>query len=292
MMRQLKIVTTTAISLLCLSPLVCAGAQEPRGNAPAQNEAVRTYPESEDGLKALVDDMLAAQSARDKVKTATYLSNLIIPDHEAWFAKIFGREEGARLESKYVELLPQMPDKISQRFKYAIDGQRTDVKITVLQKPVDPSARLGRAITEAMLQPIPIYLASGASPNEKFPATLGEFVYVEGAFQSLDMDVYQVLSTAPPMRIRQGGNVTAATILHKVTPSYPKEAIASHAQGNVVLHIILGTDGTVKEVTPVSGDPDLVKAAIDAVKQWTYKPTLLNGKPVEVDTTITVEFHL
>jgi TonB family protein len=291
-MRQLKIVTTAAISVLCLGPLVCAKPQELKGSAPAQIGVIRNYPESQDGLKALVDDMLAAQTVRDKVKTASYLSNLIIPDHEAWFTKIFGSEEGTRLESKYVELLSQLPDKISQRFKYAIDGQRTDVKITVLQKPIDPSARLGRAITEAMLQPIPIYLASGSSPNEKFPATLGEFVYVDGAFRSLDMDVYQALSTAPPMRIRQGGNVTVATLLHKVAPSYPEEAIANHSQGSVVLHVILGTDGTVKEVTPVSGDPVLVKAAIDAVQRWTYKPTLLNGMPVEVDTTVTVEFHL
>ena len=291
-MRQLKIVTTAAIWVLCLGPLVCAKPQESKGSAPAQIGDVRTYPESQEGLKALVDDMLAAQTVSDKVKTAAYESNLIIPDHDAWFTKIFGPEEGTRLESKYVELLPQMPDAISQRFKYAIHEQRTDVKITVLQKPVDPSASLGRAITEAMLQPIPIYLASGTSPNEKFPATLGEFVYVDGAFRSLDMDVYQALSTAPPMRIRQGGNVTAAILLHKVAPSYPEEAIANHSQGSVVLHVILGTDGTVKEVTPVSGDPVLVKAAMDAVQRWTYKPTLLNGTPVEVDTTVTVEFHL
>ncbi|HEV2617579.1 MAG TPA: energy transducer TonB [Candidatus Acidoferrales bacterium] len=73
---------------------------------------------------------------------------------------------------------------------------------------------------------------------------------------------------------------------------YPQIATVAHVQGVVVLHVIIGTDGKVREVQYVSGPPLLRKAAMDAVKQWRYKPTLLNGQPVEVDTTVTVVFAL
>jgi protein TonB len=63
-------------------------------------------------------------------------------------------------------------------------------------------------------------------------------------------------------------------------------------QGNVVLHAIIGKDGRVGELEVVSGHPLLVQSALDAVKNWRYQPTQLNGDPVEVDTTITVSFVL
>jgi hypothetical protein len=66
----------------------------------------------------------------------------------------------------------------------------------------------------------------------------------------------------------------------------------AHVQGSVVLHAILGIDGAVKELTVVSGPTQLVKSALDAVLQWRYRPTLINGYPVEVDTTITTVFTL
>lgn len=99
-------------------------------------------------------------------------------------------------------------------------------------------------------------------------------------------------SSSPPGRIRIGGNVAAAQRLHTVPPMYPAIAKTAKIQGTVVLHAVIATDGTVKELQYVSGPPLLVKAAVDAVKQWTYKPYPLNGEAVEVDTTIQVVFAL
>jgi periplasmic protein TonB len=97
---------------------------------------------------------------------------------------------------------------------------------------------------------------------------------------------------AAPARIKQGGNVTAASILTQTRPLYPALARQARIQGNVVLHAIIDKDGKVAQLEVVSGHPLLVQAALDAVKQWRYKPTLLNGDPVEVDTTITVTFTM
>jgi len=95
-----------------------------------------------------------------------------------------------------------------------------------------------------------------------------------------------------PTRIKQGGIVTAASILSQTRPVYPALASQAHIQGNVILHAIIGKDGRVVQLEVMSGHPLLVQAALDAVKQWLYKPTLLDGDPVEVDTTITVTFTM
>src|SRR5882762_4342300 len=92
--------------------------------------------------------------------------------------------------------------------------------------------------------------------------------------------------------IRQGGNVQAARLIKRVNPTYPPLAAQSHISGTVRLHAIIGKEGTVREVDALSGHPLLLQSAMNAVKQWQYKPTLLNGRPVEVDTTIDVEFNL
>jgi len=84
----------------------------------------------------------------------------------------------------------------------------------------------------------------------------------------------------------------AGNILTKVSPIYPPDAKAAHISGSVVLHAIIGKDGVVEKLDLVSGPSELVGSAMDAVRQWTYKPYLLNGQPTEVETTITINYNL
>ena len=97
---------------------------------------------------------------------------------------------------------------------------------------------------------------------------------------------------AAPARIKQGGEVTAASIITQTRPAYPALARQARIQGTVVLHAIIDKEGKVAQLEVVSGHPLLVQSAIEAVKQWRYKPTQLNGDPVEVDTTIQVTFTM
>jgi len=92
--------------------------------------------------------------------------------------------------------------------------------------------------------------------------------------------------------MRVGGNVMAAKLVRQVTPVYPQIAKTAHISGSVVLHAIIAKDGTIQELQFISGPPLLMHAAMDAVKQWRYQPTLLNNQPVKVDTNITVIFNL
>jgi TonB family protein len=92
---------------------------------------------------------------------------------------------------------------------------------------------------------------------------------------------------------RMAGGVLAGRILKKVPPIYPESAKQHHAEGTVILRALIGRDGYVHSLTPITAiDPDLTLAAIFAVRQWTYEPYLLNGEPTDVDTTITVHFNL
>jgi TonB family protein len=86
--------------------------------------------------------------------------------------------------------------------------------------------------------------------------------------------------------------IETAKLISRVQPVYPALAIQARIQGNVVLHAIIGRDGEVSELQVLSGDPLVVNAAVEAVRQWRYSPTLLNGQAVEVETTITVSFVL
>jgi protein TonB len=91
-----------------------------------------------------------------------------------------------------------------------------------------------------------------------------------------------------PLRI--GGIVQAANLIHQVKPVYPPLARQARIQGVVVLEALIGKDGSISSLRQISGHPLLLQAALVAVKQWKYQPTLLNGDPTEVITTVTVTF--
>ncbi len=93
-------------------------------------------------------------------------------------------------------------------------------------------------------------------------------------------------------RIRVGGNVQQAKLLRKPMPVYPPLAKQARIQGTVKFTAVIGTDGTIRNLQLLGGHPLLVPAAQEAVKQWVYQPTTLNGEPVEVVTQIDVNFTL
>lgn len=101
-------------------------------------------------------------------------------------------------------------------------------------------------------------------------------------------------SITPPQRIRVGGNVQAANLIRKVTPIYPATAKLDGVEGTVIMKAVIGKEGNILSLEQVNKmvDQRLVEVALDAVKQWQYKPTLLNGQPVEVITEIEVNFTL
>src|SRR5271168_4936092 len=101
-----------------------------------------------------------------------------------------------------------------------------------------------------------------------------------------------VPKVATPQRIRVSQGVTQGLIIRRVQPAYPPLARQARIQGPVVLQAEIGKDGSIQNLRLISGHPMLAPAAIEAIKQWKYKPYILNGEPVEVETTITFNFTL
>jgi TonB family protein len=98
--------------------------------------------------------------------------------------------------------------------------------------------------------------------------------------------------SSPPKRIRVGGNMQATNLIYKLTPKYPPEAKEARVQGTVTMAVTVGSDGKVKDVQLITGPDLLVQSAMEAVWQWVYRPTLLNGEPVEVLTQVDVNYTL
>ena len=81
-------------------------------------------------------------------------------------------------------------------------------------------------------------------------------------------------------------------LIYRVEPVYPPLAREIRRGGRVELRAVIATDGTIQSLKVVSGEPLFIQSALDAVRQWRYRPTVLNGRPVEIDTFITVTYNL
>jgi TonB family protein len=122
---------------------------------------------------------------------------------------------------------------------------------------------------------------------------------VERANSAMTLEMREYLTRAqwqqlqsPAQRLRVGANAIAANLISRVEPVYPEAAKQARIQGIVVLEIEISAAGTVDNARVITGHPLLIQAAIDAVKQWRYKPTLLNGQPSPMTTTVTMNFAL
>lgn len=143
---------------------------------------------------------------------------------------------------------------------------------------------------------------SVADINEVIPPPLG-IGFVPQALPDTTTALSESLAfSAPPVppppavpaieRIFVGGDVQAAKLLAQVKPVYPSIAKMARVQGTVRLEALINRDGVIENVRVISGPPLLIQAALDAVTQWRYQPTLLNGVPVEVSTMVEVNFSL
>ena len=112
---------------------------------------------------------------------------------------------------------------------------------------------------------------------------------IGGIISSTPVSVPKV---AAPQRVRVSQGVQAGNLINKVQPNYPTVAKNARISGHVILQAVISKSGVVENLHAVSGHPMLIPAAMEAVKQWRYKPYYLNGEPVEVETTIDVNFTL
>ena len=139
----------------------------------------------------------------------------------------------------------------------------------------------------AMLREEPLPpVVSGVVSNQ---AALGEYAPIGLLSEAITVEP---LPPIVPDRIKVGGQVAAAKLIFQPRPVYPELPRRVHVQGTVRLQALISKDGSIENLTVLSGHPLLIPAALDAVQKWRYQPTLLNDVPVEVETTIDVNFKL
>ncbi len=282
------------ISILAVSLAISAPGQT-NSQAPAQSPAAApaAYPDSLEGLQQLLRDILAAAQAGENQKVDAFVKNLILPDHKAWFVRVFGPEEGERLAFEYLKDLFEFEGRTRLLFTAAARQKAFEVEVSRLTQTTEPTTQYLNTILAAMKEPQPLYRASLRRSEARNGVPVGYFVYADGGFRRIDLRVLGALSSLPPPhRITVGGTVRRFMLIYNVQPRYPIDAQMAGIQGTVKLRAIITKEGTVRELKVVSGHPLLVDAAITAVREWRYSPTLLGGEPVEVVTTIDVVFTL
>ncbi|MGH9503968.1 MAG: TonB family protein [Terriglobales bacterium] len=213
--------------------------------------------------------------------------------------------------------IPVTPDETQARAPVVPDArpaQSPTEEPSVPAKPVDSQAR-APAATKPVSKPKVEKAVPPANPPATPPEVDGGLVVYEhgkvvfrmppaasqtpastepgviefGAIQKAATREEDDPSAAPAAASAQS---TGSYLLERVEPEYPEAARQQRIQGPVVMNVLVGTDGSVRKLTVISGDPQLVNAAADAVRQWRFKPHQLKGKVVEFETRITVNFAL
>jgi protein TonB len=161
--------------------------------------------------------------------------------------------------------------------------------------PTNIPAQIKYVVEAPPSGPVSLPFSSGTGPG----SALGNLGNTPIAFAAPAMQPPSPPPPPPPpmpitntQPVRRGGTVQAANLIHQVKPDYPPIARLTRTQGVVVLEAVISKDGSIDRLRVVSGPPVLIQAALDAVKQWKYRPTMLNSEPVEVITTVTVTFTL
>jgi TonB family protein len=157
---------------------------------------------------------------------------------------------------------------------YLVDGKPVEVETTV-------NVTFKTTVSSALVDNPPPQGVVGDNPGG-IPAGQSGGLATEGTKRGVTV----------PLRVRISSGVASGLIVKKVAPLYPEEAREEHVEGTVLLHVMIDKEGNVEHVDLISGHPLLAPAAIEAVRQWKYKPFLLNGKPMEVDTQVQVNFTL
>lgn len=277
------------------APPATAGTPAATGPATAISAGIPSYPDSTKGLESFVKQMLRLYKEGDQQQLTQYEDSLTLSNPDRWFKSVFGDDLGGRMTAISARTRADARAHTTDMLAAQIAAERTDIEAVRF----DDSCNLRATATEYPFlllrqKPEPLYdvrFLGGSSAS-----VWAYFAYVDGGFRFIgDMEKKQLgvreasLPGSIP-RIQLGSTVEQAKVLHREDPVYPELAQYMGLQGTVVLHAIIAKDGSVQDLYLDQGQCLLTQSAVNAVKKWRYSPTIVNGDPVEVDTTIAVVF--
>jgi TonB family protein len=278
--------------LICgvVSTMPVVGGTVTTRDASSSAQTGRAIPESAAGLQLQLETILRTAKSGDSKQFEDLVNELQVPENANWFATTFGEETGARPAATYRMSWEVYKDQIAKMFHDSGTIKHSHVFVKEFSSSsAAPTDTFVHAILQNAKGPVVLYTA-GAGKDRESDSLPGVYVYVQGAFRVVNWRAFYDLPNVKPMRIRVSSSVAQAQLVHQVNPTLPAGARQQHGQGTVVLHTVIDRDGNVARVEAVSGPPELIQAAVEAVRQWRFKPTVLNGDPVEMDTTFTITF--
>jgi len=286
-----------AISACVLSALLLVAMPCNLGAQQASFSSIANYPDTQDGLEHFAKDLLKAHKPGNQPDEVQKLvQSLALPNPRAWFSKVFGEHAYEPLAQAYSRNQASLLQEVDAAVVAAARDGYSEIRAKKYEKSCDDSAgELTFPLLMARITPVPLYELRMI--NTSSFRRISIFAHVDGTFRyvgplNIPNEFAPAKDAKPPARIEVKGDVQASKTLKKVSPSYPDAARREGLEGTVRLHAIIGKDGGVQQVRVIRGYCSLSEVSLPAVKQWRYTPTLLNGEPVEVDTTIDVIFNL
>jgi TonB family protein len=219
---------------------------------------------------------------------------VLLPDHKEWFSRNFTEAAAPIYAERYEKARPGLLERLRMDLNMAMSPITLEVKVERWNKEKESQAEgFDKELLRTLKEPLWYFklIRVVRADGSRVPSSI--YFFVDGAFRYFPAEFFfpeQV--SGPGQRLRVGGNVQMAKLISQVRPIYPPLARQAGVQGTVRLQAIIAKDGSVAQLEVISGHSLLVQAALDAVRQWRYMPTLLEGQPVEVITLIDVIFSL
>jgi Gram-negative bacterial TonB protein C-terminal len=237
-------------------------------------------------LQSILD---AATKQGDSQRFDDLIDNLRVPESPNWFNDTFGNEIGTRLNATYTSSWSDYRGNMKKMFRE--NATRKDTKVFVKEFSESSLCSADVFITSILnsaTAPLVFYTASTGKKHgtDTLP---GIYIFEQGAFRVVNWRTFYELPNVKPMRIRVGAEVAASQLVDHINPNRSSDS-QKRIHGIVIIHVIIDRDGLIAKSEPVNGPPELANSALDAVRQRRYKAVSINGDPVEVDTTIPIEF--
>jgi hypothetical protein len=278
------------LGLVSMAPAVAIDATKNEAPTPTQTPAA--IPESSAGLKSQLEAILRIAKDKKSRQLDSLVNELQIPDDADWFSTTFGEELGSSLAATYNDSWKDYEEVVVRMFRDEASGNQFQVfvKEYSASSPV-PSDSFIQAILQNSKIALKLYTASTGRdhPIDTLP---GIYIYYQGSFRLANWRTFYGLPNVKTPRVRFGTGVALSQLIRRVNPVLPPALRGKKLQGTVLVHILIDRDGSVVRADPVSGPIELFKPSVDSVLQWLFKPTLLNGDPVEVDTTVSIVYSI
>ena len=253
------------------------------------------YPDSPKGLQDFLADLFTAIKANDKPKIDSLWQSTQLPEHDAWFSRVFGDKDGAALEVTYSRQLANAASGPGKPYTFVANLDTAKfVALPLAQAAVNRPDSWAKLILLSMKAPVSVYRAEAIGPAGTASYMLGYFFYVGGGFRWVDESAFSALSAAKiSTRLPYISGLEAQMLLLQSAPPVTPSLVRKDGISNtVMLDVIIDVLGQVRSASILSGDLVLGNAARAAVLGWRYRPYLQNGRPVDVETTVTVTFPL